>query len=956
MTLRSRRSASPMTALLACLIASCKSVDCFETAVHGVEPAVQLSSVDQNTQLAIFATAEQAVAPKQALSTFEVLDGFELELAASEPDVVDPVAMRFDSRGRMWIVEMRDYPNGPTSSSEPAKGRVVVLEDMNKDGQFEQRSVFADHLLFPTGLQPTENGAYVTLAGKLVLMEDIDSDLVADRTTDLIMDFAQKNPQLRANDPTLLADGWLYVCNGLTNRDITSTHGSRSTFSIGSRDLRINLQTNELEAIVGPSQFGMSWDRASTRYFCSNRNPCVQVVLDSDQLTAKTVLRGLPITSDALPSGNDSKVFPISRTWTTSNLHANQFTAACGLLIADLVTASQTGTDRCTLAIVCEPTGSLVHASKLNISGIISKSESLSPNKELLSSRDPWFRPVNLTIGPDGALYIIDMYRAVIEHPEWVPEELKKRPDTELGNDRGRIYRLKCKNSGSSLNSFVEAAWDKQLVDLSSGTSSIHDFEERFQSQSAQDVATAWKVARRRYPGRSEWIGKIREGLGSKDAKQVFEIAWYTNTLSNDFIQQNSDLQSEIVKAIKAWHDEPHILAALYPLVDNKAVFLRHVISGLQFRPDAPSSNHEWYKNLILEVANSSSGHQVLDWLEEQISASATDSNLESHHLLMLNVINGVYRSSIRNRATGSTTISSYVSNHFSQILEKPQSSSALLQSQLGRAIGFLPDSLSVQRTRQLLRDSKVPVARISLLQSIAEGASVDANDLIACFLAASGDVRREAFFAVSSQPEALDLLAAKLEASEIPVSHFDTVQMDLLKNGGRVPAIRERFKKILAQSIDSNREQLVQRYVSELGSGGDLQSGRTLFRQHCSACHRMEGHGVQIGPDISDTREQSPLQLITSILDPNRAIDGAYFRYNLLTQDGEIFEGIVKRETSETISIQLANGTLTGVAKSSLESIKSTGTSLMPVGFEAQLTPRQMNDLVYYLKNWRYR
>src|SRR4029079_5622770 len=134
-----------------------------------------------------------------------------------------------------------------------------------------------------------------------------------------------------------------------------------------------------------------------------------------------------------------SRIYPISKFWTTSQLHMGQFTAACGVMI---YRGDALGPDYYGNAFTCDPTGSLVHREVLTPDGATFSGTSPYKEREFLATPDSWCRPVNLSHGPDGALYICDMYRAVIEHPDWVPVELKNRPDERYGEDRGRIYRI----------------------------------------------------------------------------------------------------------------------------------------------------------------------------------------------------------------------------------------------------------------------------------------------------------------------------------------------------------------------------------------------------------------------------------------------------------------------------------------------------------------------------------
>src|SRR3954470_3508734 len=149
--------------------------------------------------------ATPAMSPPEALKQIEVDPGLKVELVAHEPNVIDPVAVRFDEDGRLWVAEMRDYPPGPTKEF-PAKSRISVLRDKDGDGFYETATVFADNLSFVTGIQPWKGGVFVTMAGKVAYMKDANGDGKADVAETWYTGFMQGNQQLPANHPTLGLD------------------------------------------------------------------------------------------------------------------------------------------------------------------------------------------------------------------------------------------------------------------------------------------------------------------------------------------------------------------------------------------------------------------------------------------------------------------------------------------------------------------------------------------------------------------------------------------------------------------------------------------------------------------------------------------------------------------------------------------------------------------------------
>lgn len=144
------------------------------------------------------------LSPDESLKHFQLLDGLRMELVASEPLVIDPVAIRFDENGRMWVVEMRDYPHGPAEGEEP-RSVIKMLEDRDGDGVFEQMQVFADKLLFVTGVQPWRGGVIVTMAGEVAFMKDSDGDGRADVRETWYQGFAQK---ILSSGPITLSLDW----------------------------------------------------------------------------------------------------------------------------------------------------------------------------------------------------------------------------------------------------------------------------------------------------------------------------------------------------------------------------------------------------------------------------------------------------------------------------------------------------------------------------------------------------------------------------------------------------------------------------------------------------------------------------------------------------------------------------------------------------------------------------
>jgi len=143
--------------------------------------------------------------------------------------------------------------------------------------------------------------------------------------------------------------------------------------------------------------------------------------------------------------------------------------------------------------------------------------------------------------------------------------------------------------------------------------------------------------------------------------------------------------------------------------------------------------------------------------------------------------------------------------------------------------------------------------------------------------------------------------------------------------------------------------------YRAALKLKGDPQRGREVFRKNCATCHRVAGVGVDVGPDIADTRTRTPEALLVDILNPNAAIDSNYVNYTIVTRDGKTLTGLIATETASSITLKRAENQTETVLRQDIDQIQSSGVSLMPEGLEQNIPLQEMADLIDFLKNWRY-
>lgn len=399
---------------------------------------------------------ESPSTPDRALAAFQHDPGLRVELVAAEPLVFQPCAVAWDAEGYLFVAENRGYPTGP-GPGEPPVGVISRLDDTDGDGRMDRRTVFADGLTFPNGLTPWNGGLIVTCAPDVLFLKDTDGDGRADERRVLLTGFdTNATTQLRVSHPTFGPEGWIYLTSGLTRTSkITSPeHPERPAVEIGT-DARFNPFTLEIEPVGGRGQFGQTFDDAGNRFHCMNRVHIQHTVISPRYVArnpnfapAETV-QNVPeaMVTDLIGGANQNfaaRLYPISDNLTTADSHGGTFTAACAVHIyrGDALPAEYRGD-----AFACDPTANLVHRDKLTPVGPTFASHMANAGREFLASPDNWFRPVFLATGPDGALYVCDMYRKTIEHPDYLPVEVRKRTDFVSGRDLGRIWRVTGKNT-----------------------------------------------------------------------------------------------------------------------------------------------------------------------------------------------------------------------------------------------------------------------------------------------------------------------------------------------------------------------------------------------------------------------------------------------------------------------------------------------------------------------------
>ena len=373
---------------------------------------------------------------QESRDAMRVRPGFTVELVAAEPLVVDPVAFEWDALGRLWVVEMRDYPLGLDGKGKPG-GVVKILTDEDGDGLYEKAVTFIEGLAFPTGIMPWRNGVLIAASPNILFAADTDGDGRADQNGVVFSGFKPGNQQHRMNGFEWGLDGWIYGANG-------DSGGTINGVQISGRDFRFRPDSGGFEAASGNGQFGRRRDDWGNWF--ANNNPAWlwHYTLEDRYLRRNPKLAVRSVKQPLAAYADGTRVFPASAPMARFNQPDSygHVTSACS---PSPYRDELFGADFATSVFISEPVHNVVHREVLEADGATFTSHRAAGEEqsEFLASTDAWFRPTTLKTGPDGALYIADMYRFVLEHPEWIAPETQATLDLRAGADRGRIYRVK---------------------------------------------------------------------------------------------------------------------------------------------------------------------------------------------------------------------------------------------------------------------------------------------------------------------------------------------------------------------------------------------------------------------------------------------------------------------------------------------------------------------------------
>ncbi|MCB1100092.1 MAG: HEAT repeat domain-containing protein [Verrucomicrobiae bacterium] len=929
------------------------------------------------------------LSPAETIAATHVADGFVLELVAAEPEIADPVAIDWGLDGKLWVAEMADYPYGMDGEGKPG-GRVRYLEDTDGDGRYEKSTLFVDGLRFPTSVMAWRDGVLITAAPDLIFANDPDGDGVA-QTKVLFSGFVQGNQQLRVNSLRWGLDNRVHCASGGHHvgfgKDTVIVNAAGDAVALGSRDFRFDPDTGVLEPESGPSQFGRVRDDWGNWFGVQNSWPLWHYVLP-DRYLRRNPSFAPPDPRVQVRAPGNPRIYPnkaIQRRF-HSYEQAGRYTSACGPSIyRDDVLFPGSGESM--TAFTCEPFHNVVQRHRVQREGVSFKGERADDGDfDFFASGDRWCRPVMSRTGPDGGLYIVDMYRYMIEHPDWLPpngrEELK--PFYRSGDDRGRIYRIRKIDAPLRKVEPVDVAdVDQLILSLQSPNGVLRDLAHRYLLSST--LAEEHK---------NTLVAMVLEGsqTGQLHALCVLDgkSALSTTVLMDALKSGSSGLRRNAIRIAESHEASSSQLVERLtdlsrdpdPSVRLQAIFSLGEVEGdvageaLVAAAKNPSNTGAFFNAAIM----SSASRHI-----EALVAAVDELSEEFARPLFALAWGGPAMAPLLRATTGETVRGLELTADYFATMDERGKGGIVANTEAAKELEWLETvhipsitrragQLAADRThtvdhrlaaiRLLGRNSNGLAILEEVLNSVDESealrlAALDrllTNDAYASgkafdWYAPLPPVMRVALIDLSlrRKPATLALLG-RIKSGAIPAISIPAAQRQQLLSSND-DAIRAMAEECFTPLVKTDRTETIAALAVGVHGLNDTGTGAATFEARCATCHSMKEGAARVGPDLRSITDRSIDGLLTAIVDPSRSVDPGYVGVTAELKNGETLYGRVHSETGAGYNLLLLDGTMKGIARESLSEIRLAQTSLMPDGLGAGLTPQQLADLLGYLR-----
>lgn len=947
--------------------------------------------------------------PGEVGETFRLADGYRVQLVAHEPMVTDPVAMAFDAKGRLYVVEMRGY----SEDREDRLGRIRRLTDTDGDGVMDESIIYADGLAWPTAVFPWKGGIFVGVEPDVLYLKDTDGDGKADRKETVFTDLGPADRE--ETNVQLLVNSFRW---GLDNRIHGVRRGGRGIrrpdqpkserIDLGRYDFKFDPETKALEATTGGGQFGLSFDDWGRRFTCYNSNHLYMLMYERGYIGRNPHMEAPAARQSIGAGGRKADLFRLSppegwriiRTQLRAQgevrgsverggeLHG-YVTGASGVIIyrGDRYPERMRGA-----SVTGEVGNNLLHRNILKPNGVPMKGIRVDQEGEFLASNDNWFRPTQNRNAPDGTLWFVDMYRETVEHPWSLPPRIKKHLDLTSGRDRGRIYRI-----------LPEGFEQRSIPDLTARSSA--ELVKLLAHGNAWHRVTASRLLYERQDDAA--VAPLRALLRQSDAPLGRLHALHTlNGLDalgpQDVLiglgDEHPRVRENAVQLAEGFGDSATVRARLYAMVEDPDIRVRYQLGfSLGEIDDAGrftalarllkrDTADQWVRTAVYSSLNEGAGRvlatltddiaflgregaaTVLQALARQIGkrddrvevavAMRTLNRLEedrpaAHEAVLRGLGDGMGQERLKEALAANDSGSGALKKMLRQARQTAGDGEAPPDERVEAIAALSLGSFSAAREalRPLLSPSQPTAVQSAAMGTLTRFDHERVGPLLIELWPELGPATRPAARqALFARPDRLRALLDALEGGDFPRADLGLQYANRLLNHPD-ETIASRAGEILESGSNAPRREVVRRYqeaMSELE--GDASEGRTVFIENCSICHKLEDTGYDLGPNLAAFAARGSDAILENVLNPNAEINPDYVNYLVKTEDGRTLTGVIAEQTANSVTLSPGGGVEQRVPRSEIESMRSTGRSLMPENMESAISPEQMADLIEYL------
>jgi len=912
--------------------------------------------------------------PQDMPQELEIHPDFDISLVAAEPLINKPMNVDWDEKGRLWVVETPEYPNGrkeqntdpwkdsgslyPGTYNRDPQDKVSYLIDTDGDGVMDKKHVFADKLELCTSFCFYKNGVIACAAPDIWFLEDTDGDEVADKRTKLYTNLGTRDTHAVINNMRWGLDGWVYATHGYSStEDATSGDGSKHFGPIGSGVVRFRPDGSAIEQYCsrGGNTWGLdiTWD-GQVFYTQPTSGVLFHHVVLPEYVLAKGKLPGVTSSNGLLPH---EPTYPAMHWEQQAYVQIDQvgsYTAGAGCAIYE---GGAWPAKYNYSYFTTEPTLNIVSQFMVEPDGVTYKAqrEAGREQTEFIRSKNLWFRPIEVRVGPDGALYVVDFCNQAVIHndtrgPLHGPANAAVRPDRD--HYYGRIWKVQNKQAKKLAVVRMDKTNVEALREVIKTSPNVQVKETALRLIEEQTGADGRSAAGIEIPGSMPDVGSkaLRIYDAVEDLKSKADAAGRAHNL-DAFVSAQDDWSKSAIIAAASDDAENYVSASLEHSASQRLDAFVTALLPAALKKDAAAAAVR-FTAACAQAPESAAGLKrvILQSLLEHggISLSASPALREPLRKLLSNPATAALALPVAAKWDTKGELADVVKAEIAGLTATLNSKSASVPDRINAAKALIGVGGEARRNVvPALAGQDAPDAlQSAIIQALSE--SGDVSELVPAYVRLKPELQYAAFDAILARPPATRALLDLIEEGKIKAADLGPANVARLRtHPNKQVAIRANKMLAKLSPMTAEKNKLIALLTPEVEKPGDPAKGKLAFAL-CATCHKLGDLGVAVGPPLDGMGAHGPAELLVHIIDPNREVDPSFWAQNVVTKKGEAVVGVVTSENPTTLSLATQVG-LKEIPKSEIATRENTHRSLMPEGLEA-MGAETLRDLLAFI------